>query len=68
MVPGDVQQSRKILGWSQFRLETESGVSRNKIALHEQGYRQLDEHDTTLVDRALKNGLDRLANESHENE
>ena len=45
---------RKKVGISQFRLEKITGISRSRIALFEQGYRELEEKEQEEIYRALR--------------
>jgi len=54
MKESEIRKLRRQIQWSQFRLEQASGVSRNKIALHEQGYRFLNNEEIDKVLHALK--------------
>lgn len=55
-----LRELRKQIGWSQFKLEESCQVSRNKIALHEQGYRSLAPEELESVLKCLRKELKRL--------
>jgi len=62
----EMRQLRSEVGWSQFKLEQVTHVSRNRIALHEQGYRSLEDWEISKIRLVLLEELQRKRQgESH---
>ena len=53
MAMNKIRKKRRALGLSQFELEKITNISRNKIALHEQGYRPLPKKTEDLIIKSL---------------
>lgn len=49
-----IRRTRRDLGWSQYMLSQKSGVSRNSIALEEQGYIPLKKEDREKIEKAMR--------------
>jgi transcriptional regulator with XRE-family HTH domain len=53
----DIKAQRKLVGWTQFRLANESGISRMKISLAECGEATLSTEEEAAIRRALTNAI-----------
>ena len=59
----EMRNLRRELGLSQFKLEQISSVSRNKIALYEQGYRTISSTELDQIQIALDTEMKRISTE-----
>lgn len=59
----DLKAQRKLVGWTQFRLAQESGVSRMKISLTECGEARLTAEEDASIQKALREAIETRAAE-----